>query len=51
LGSPALTTRGLGTKEFKLIAEIIDSILKNYQNTKTKKEVKDQIKQIIKNLA
>ncbi|KLL03406.1 MAG: serine hydroxymethyltransferase [Mycoplasmataceae bacterium CE_OT135] len=40
LGSPALTTRGLGEKEFQLIAEVIDSILKNHHSTKIKNEAK-----------
>ncbi|CAH1760113.1 8922_t:CDS:2 [Entrophospora sp. SA101] len=37
VGSPALTTRGLGEKEFQLIAETIDFVLTNHHNTKTKK--------------
>ncbi|WP_322632589.1 serine hydroxymethyltransferase [endosymbiont DhMRE of Dentiscutata heterogama] len=44
LGSPALTTRGLGKKEFLRIAKIIDLVLRNYQDEKTTKRVKRKIR-------
>ncbi|RHZ37705.1 serine hydroxymethyltransferase [endosymbiont GvMRE of Glomus versiforme] len=47
LGSPALTTRSLGKKEFQLIAEVIDSTLRNHYDT-NKKEAKDKIRYLIK---
>ena len=43
LGSPALTTRGLGTKEFQKIASIIDLLLRNYQNQKIVKSVINRV--------
>nr|CAG8670870.1 225_t:CDS:2 [Entrophospora candida] len=42
-GSPALTTRGLGTKEFQKIALIIDLLLKNYQKQKIVKRVMNTV--------
>jgi glycine hydroxymethyltransferase len=39
LGSPALTTRGLGKKEFLEIAKIIDLILRNCGDKSTKSKV------------
>ena len=43
LGSPALTNRGLGKKEFHKIAEMIHMLLSNYKDTKVKKRVKNQV--------
>jgi len=48
LGSPALTTRGLGSKEFWEIAELIDLVLKNHQNSDIKKEMRVRVKTLTK---
>ncbi|MCE8159029.1 MAG: serine hydroxymethyltransferase [Candidatus Moeniiplasma glomeromycotorum] len=48
LGSPALTTRGLGKKEFREIADIIDLSLKNRQNSNIEKEIKIRVKILTK---
>lgn len=41
LGSPALTTRGLGKKEFLQIAKITDLVLRNYKDKKITKSGKN----------
>ncbi|KLL02064.1 MAG: serine hydroxymethyltransferase [Mycoplasmataceae bacterium RC_NB112A] len=38
LGSPALTTLGLGTKEFNQIVQIIDLLLRDYKNIEKAKQ-------------
>ena len=48
LGTPAITTRGFGEKEFKLIAELIHKVIKGLSenkldNSKIEKEVKKEI--------
>jgi len=34
LGTPACTTRGFGLAEFKLVAELVDEVLKGLTNNK-----------------
>ncbi|RHZ37009.1 serine hydroxymethyltransferase [endosymbiont GvMRE of Glomus versiforme] len=48
LGSPALTTRGLGEKEFKEIAQIIHNILQNPSDPKLKKASKSKVEILVK---
>ena len=48
LGSPALTTRGLGFKEFREIAKIIALLLRNYRDTRTKGKVKKEINYLVR---
>ncbi|CAI2167572.1 8015_t:CDS:2 [Funneliformis geosporum] len=48
LGSPALTTRGLGKKEFWEIAEMIDLTLRNYKDKKIIKDAKDKVNYLSK---
>ncbi len=43
LGTPALTTRGMGPAEMKLIAEWIDRILKDSQSESVMKEVHNKV--------
>ena len=43
LGSPAVTTRGMGTKEMEIIANAIAKILKNPEDESIKKEVKQTV--------
>jgi glycine/serine hydroxymethyltransferase len=38
-----LTTRGLGKKEFREIAEMIDLVLRSYKDKKIIKSVKDKV--------
>lgn len=43
LGSPAITTRGMGVKEMEIIANAITKILKNPNDEEIKKEVKQTV--------
>jgi len=43
LGAPAITTRGMGTKEIKEIASLIIKVLSHIDNEKVKKEVSEQV--------
>ena len=43
LGSPAMTTRGLNTNDFRHIARIIIEALKNYENKTKLKELKKEV--------
>ena len=43
IGTPAMTTRGMGEKEMVLIAELIDRVLKNIDNSKVKQEVHQDV--------
>lgn len=44
IGSPAITSRGLGEKESRLIAELIVKALENYQNETILEEVRREVK-------
>ena len=51
LGTPACTTRGFGEKEFKIIAGLINKVIKGLSenkldNSKIEKEVKKEIIQL-----
>jgi glycine hydroxymethyltransferase len=46
LGTPAVTTRGLGKEEIKQIAAMIIKILTNINNPKIKKEVREEVSQM-----
>lgn len=46
IGSPALTTRGLGESEFKKIGELICELLENINDEKVKAKVKGEVKEI-----
>ena len=48
IGSPAMTSRGLKEKDFIEIARIIDIALKNLNNKKIYKELKERVKNITK---
>lgn len=48
LGSPALTTRGLGTDEFKRIGNLICDLLENIEDANARKKVADGVKEIAK---
>ncbi|OQA13972.1 MAG: Serine hydroxymethyltransferase [bacterium ADurb.Bin363] len=43
-GTPALTSRGMGTEEMKKIAEMISRVLYNIKSEKLKTEIKAEIK-------
>ena len=43
LGTPAITTRGMGTKEIKQLASLLTKVLSNLANEKVKKEVSQQV--------
>lgn len=48
LGSPAITTRGMKEKECIQIAELIDKVLKNIEDEKVYKEVRQEVKELCK---
>jgi glycine hydroxymethyltransferase len=46
LGTPAVTTRGLGPEEMKRLAESIVRVIKNIDDTAVAAEVKEEVRQI-----
>jgi len=46
IGSPAMTTRGFGTDEFKTIAKLIDKVLQDPDNESVISEVKRQVSEL-----
>ena len=46
LGTPAITTRGLGTNEVKKLAHAIGHIISNFHNEKAYEEVRLQVKEL-----
>lgn len=46
LGTPALTTRGLGTQEFTRIGNLICDLLENIEDSSNKQKVKEAVKEI-----
>jgi glycine hydroxymethyltransferase len=46
IGSPAMTTRGFGTDEFKTIAKLIDKVLQDPDNESVISEVKGQVSEL-----
>jgi glycine hydroxymethyltransferase len=44
IGTPAMTTRGLGEEEFKYIATLIDQVIKNPFNEDTHRTVSNEVK-------
>ena len=43
LGTPAITTRGMGTKEIRQVASLTMKVISNLDNEKVKKEVSQQV--------
>jgi glycine hydroxymethyltransferase len=48
LGSPAMTSRGLGTDEFKIIATLIDKVLSNSTDEEILRQVRSEVHAICK---
>jgi len=46
VGTPAITTRGMKEKEMEIIAELIDKVLKDPENEKVQKEVKEEVRNL-----
>lgn len=47
LGTPAVTSRGLGPQEMKQIASLIHRVLANPDDEKTKKQISEEVQEII----
>jgi len=46
VGTPAVTTRGMKEAQMEIIAEMIDSIIINYENEKKINNIKNQVKEL-----
>ncbi|MFH5832226.1 serine hydroxymethyltransferase [Halalkalibaculum sp. DA384] len=46
IGTPAMTTRGLGTGEFEYIAELIDKVLQQPEDTTIQRNVKSEVQEL-----
>jgi len=49
IGSPALTSRGMGTKEFEWIANKIADVLDNINDSKLHTKIKEEVKELASN--
>lgn len=49
IGSPAMTTRGFKEEEFAILGKIICKCLKNYDNEKVLKELKEEVLELTRN--
>ena len=49
IGSPAMTTRGFKEEEFRMTARYIDKIFKNKDNEEVLKQIREEIKTLLKN--
>ena len=49
IGSPAMTTRGLGTNEFRKIAELIDKVLQDPKDQSVITNVKKEVSELCDN--
>ena len=48
IGSPAVTTRGMKEKEMKIIARLVDKVLRAPDNEKVLTEVRGEVKKLVK---
>jgi len=46
IGTSAITTRGMQTEQMKIITEMIDLIVKNHDDEKKIKSVRDQVREL-----
>jgi len=46
IGSPAMTTRGMGTDEFSRIAELMDQVITNHTNQSVIEKVRGEVREM-----
>jgi glycine hydroxymethyltransferase len=46
IGSPAMTTRGMGVEEVKIIVDLIDQVILNHDNEEKIQLVKKQVNEL-----
>ncbi|PIV38594.1 MAG: serine hydroxymethyltransferase [Candidatus Portnoybacteria bacterium CG02_land_8_20_14_3_00_45_8] len=49
LGSPAITTRGFKEKDAAIVAKLIAKLIKNFEDKRTKAEIKKEVQKLAKN--
>jgi len=49
LGSPAITTRGFKEKDAAVVAKLIAKLIKNFEDKRTKAEIKKEVQKLAKN--
>ena len=46
IGSPAMTTRGMGVEEVKIVVDLIDQVILNHDNEEKIQSVKKQVNEL-----
>lgn len=45
-GTPILTNRGMGTEDMIKVADLMDRVIRNYENPETKEQVRQEVKEL-----